>query len=193
MHTRPAKEADIAWLGTLLAADYVSAAFGYPRCESADVLLAELAVYGLDLSLAMSIVEKEGEAVAAFGFLYDPAENGADAYLVGPLPPAGNDPTRFRELIALVSTQARRRRLRAVRSCIAVGDRLAQERLAAEGWRVARRDLEMRLPIPVRRHACPGYGRAARSYPSLVRRGSRSAWRCVPISPAGLRASRALL
>lgn len=153
---RPARNADLPFMETLLKRNYDSleAGYAYPRCEHAIELLAETALYGLSLPRAVRIIESAGRPVGIFGFLWDASTEGngtmierasaATAYSIGPL--LVPRLRAQRHLIVAVERleRAAARRFSGIRLCLTERNRVMKTLLEARGWRAGVRNLEMR-------------------------------------------------
>ena len=148
---RRARNGDLHFLATLFANDATNPdrGFTYPSCENAGDLIDELRAYGLSLEEGMMIVERAGEPIGCFGFLYEPEElrastAGVTAFLVGPLLAGAVPPPRLmRAMFDTAENEAASRGLRALRSCVASAGLI--DILSQRHWLLEGRSLEMKL------------------------------------------------
>lgn len=145
LHARPSRPDDLDLLTELLrrASERDEEGIGYPRCDDADELLAELDLYGLRLEQAMSILETpDSEPVGAFGHLHAPDLD--LAYLIGPLlRPERRDPRAMSAALALAVGAAPTGVK--LRCSVVPANHLLTDALVARGWIPTVRNLEMVL------------------------------------------------
>jgi len=153
LHTRPARNSDLPFLDSLFTSFAASSekGFTYPACENAQALLDELRAYGLTLEEGMTIIEHAGEPIGCYGYLYEPKHLGDSAtstaaFLIGPL--LVGPVRRYASMPAILDTaesEAERRGLYALRSCIAPANVGLADALTQHGWSLSARSLEMKL------------------------------------------------
>jgi ribosomal protein S18 acetylase RimI-like enzyme len=120
---------------------------GYPRCENREEMLAELAVYGLELAEGLWVLEGEqGQALGVTGLLFSHGDT--SAFVIGPmLEPAERTPERMREAVARVEALAGGR-FTALRNAVLSGNVLLSEALREAGWLPEHQSLEMEFRVP---------------------------------------------
>jgi hypothetical protein len=151
LQTRPARGGDFALLDRLFANETANPekGFTYPACENAHELLDELRAYGLTLEQGMTIIEHAGEPIGCYGFLYEPKHLGEStvgnaAFLIGPLL-GGTMHPYMPAILNIAESEAARRGLRVLRSCIAPTNAGLAGALTQHGWALEARSLEMKL------------------------------------------------
>ncbi|MGE6785487.1 GNAT family N-acetyltransferase [Ensifer adhaerens] len=133
--------------------DNPAGGIAYPRCETADELIAEFKLYGLNWRRGLRILETTwGSPVAAFGFLYSPEDlargtmiersDGAVAYSLGPYC-FDEDTAVAVECVLAWMERLAARRFGALRLCVSAENRALRETVLRRGWAEEEQSLEM--------------------------------------------------
>jgi GNAT superfamily N-acetyltransferase len=137
-----ATAADLPFIAGLFAAsnERDELGIGYPRCDDAGELLAELALYNASLEDSFHVLRlADGQRVGALGFLFD--DDMPFAYVAGPLLDGGAR-HRLDDALACAERIARGR-YPALRNSVADGNREMIAALGRRGWSRQDESLEM--------------------------------------------------
>jgi ribosomal protein S18 acetylase RimI-like enzyme len=143
---QPATRGDLPFIARLFAESNVrdELGIGYPRCDDAAEILAELALYDATLEDSFYVLRRgDHRCVGTLGFLFD--DDMPFAYLAGPLLDEGAR-HRLEEAVGCAEDIARSR-FPALRNSVSAGNRALMAALDRRGWKPHHENLEMAFDL----------------------------------------------